>query len=66
VFVDGGGLEVEGSAKIDGTRVSGNSVTAHASDGIASAQGGGLFTAFPVILEDSSVIRNSPDQCVGC
>jgi hypothetical protein len=46
VFVDGGCLEVEGTATID--------------------EGGGLFTAFPVILEDSSVTRNSPDQCVGC
>ena len=32
------------------------------------AQGGGLFTARPatVILTDSEIALNIPDQCVGC
>ena len=39
--------------------------TLSASPGLA-AQGGGVFTAFPVTLENSVLIRNSPDQCFGC
>jgi hypothetical protein len=61
MFVDGGGLEVEGSATIADTQIVGNSVAAHASEGIASAQGGGVFTAgeTPVSVRDSLVGDNT-------
>jgi hypothetical protein len=29
-------------------------------------RGGGLFTAFPVTLENSRIERNAPDDCFGC
>jgi hypothetical protein len=47
------------------TAVTGNSLTV--SHGV-KAQGGGLFTARPatVILTDSVIALNIPDQCVGC
>ena len=61
MFVDGGGLEVEGSATIAGTHIAGNSVTAHSSDGIASAQGGGVVAAGdgPVSVRDSFIGDNT-------
>ncbi len=31
-----------------------------------TVQGGGLFTAFPVTLQHSAIVRNTPDQCYGC
>jgi hypothetical protein len=31
-----------------------------------TVQGGGLFTMFPVTLQNSVVAQNVPDQCVGC
>ena len=40
-----------------------NSLTA--SSGI-TAQGGGLFTLFPVTLRNSVIAQNAPDQCYGC
>ena len=43
--------------------VSHNTLTA--SSGI-TVQGGGLFTTFPVILKDTLIAQNSPDQCFGC
>jgi hypothetical protein len=29
-------------------------------------QGGGMFTTFPVVLENGLIAANQPDQCVGC
>jgi hypothetical protein len=50
---------------VQDTAVTGNSLTG--SHGV-KAQGGGLFTARPatVILTDSEIALNIPDQCVGC
>jgi len=50
---------------VQDTAVTGNSLTA--SHGV-KAQGGGLFTARPatVMLTDSVIALNIPDQCVGC
>ncbi len=48
---------------LSGSTVSGNTLTA--SPGI-TAHGGGLFTAFPVTLSNSTTARNLPDQCFGC
>lgn len=50
---------------IQDTAVTGDSLTG--SHGV-KAQGGGLFTARPatVILTDSEIALNIPDQCVGC
>jgi hypothetical protein len=31
-----------------------------------TVQGGGLFTSFPVTLQNSVIAKNSPDQCFGC
>ena len=39
--------------------------TLTASPGI-TAQGGGLFTSFPVTLTNSVIAHNVPDQCSGC
>jgi hypothetical protein len=39
--------------------------TLTASPGI-SAQGGGLFTLFPVTLRNSILAQNVPDECYGC
>jgi hypothetical protein len=46
-----------------GSTVSGNTVTGSA--GIAT-QGGGLYTAYPVTLTNSTTAGNLPDQCSGC
>jgi hypothetical protein len=29
-------------------------------------QGGGLFTEFPLTLENSRIEKNTPDDCFGC
>lgn len=39
--------------------------TLTASPGI-TVQGGGVFTSFPVVLTDSVIAGNVPDQCSGC
>ncbi len=46
-----------------GSTLSDNTLTA--SPGIA-AQGGGLYTTFPVTLTNSTTAGNTPDQCFGC
>jgi len=48
------------------TTVAGN-VLSGSSNGIL-LQGGGLFTSVPVTLSDSSIVKNTPDNCsgVGC
>jgi len=39
--------------------------TLSASPGL-TVQGGGMFTAFPVTLNNSRIANNTPDQCYGC
>jgi hypothetical protein len=39
--------------------------TLRASPGL-TVQGGGMFTAFPVTLNNSRIANNTPDQCYGC
>jgi len=39
--------------------------TLSASAGL-TVQGGGLFTEFPVILDNSRIEKNTPDDCFGC
>jgi hypothetical protein len=39
--------------------------TLSASPGL-TVQGGGIFTAFPVTLNNSRIANNTPDQCYGC
>jgi hypothetical protein len=29
-------------------------------------EGGGVFTDFPITLDASRIVKNSPDQCSGC
>jgi hypothetical protein len=48
---------------LENTNVTDNVLTA--SPGLA-VQGGGLFTAFPVTLDNSRIARNTPDDCYGC
>jgi len=48
---------------LDHTTVTGNSLSG--SPGI-TVQGGGLFTTLPVMLRDSVIAGNTPDQCFGC
>jgi hypothetical protein len=45
------------------TRVTGNRLIATDPTGI---QGAGPFTTVPVTLIESRIVRNTPDQCVGC
>ncbi len=68
-FAHGGGIENEtlfGSTPtltLTDSVLAGN--TLEAGPGLA-AQGGGLFTAFPVTLTRTWIRRNEPDQCFGC
>ena len=48
---------------LENTLVTHNSITG--SSGI-TLQGGGLFTTSPVMLTNSLVAANAPDQCFGC
>ena len=48
---------------LEHTVVTHNALTAAAG---LTVEGGGLFTAFPVTLRDTSISRNTPDQCSGC
>jgi hypothetical protein len=43
--------------------VTGNVLTAGPA---TSTQGGGLFALFPVMLRNSVIVRNVPDECDGC
>jgi hypothetical protein len=48
---------------LENTDVSRNTLSG--SGGVV-VQGGGLFTTFPVVLTNSTIARNAPDQCFGC
>jgi hypothetical protein len=48
---------------LDHTFVTDNRLVTSA--GVA-AQGGGVFTAFPVTLRSSRIAGNNPDDCYGC
>ena len=68
--VDGGGIWngqfVDGllpQLTLTNSRVTGNALIGSAG---LTVQGGGLFTAFPVILQHSKIKDNTPDQCFGC
>jgi fibronectin-binding autotransporter adhesin len=50
------------SLSIDGTNVVHNALTGSA--GVA-LQGGGIFAAIPVLLANSRVVANTPDDCFG-
>ena len=52
-----------GPLSITGSHITGNKL--RASPGI-TVSGGGVFSTYPVDLNDSVIARNSPDQCVGC
>ena len=54
---EGGPLHLVGSHISHNTLRGGPGIT---------ASGGGVFTAYPVDLVASVIVRNSPDQCVGC
>jgi hypothetical protein len=45
---------------LHGVHVTGNSATAR------TAEGGGLYTTVPVVLDRSRISGNHPDQCAGC
>jgi hypothetical protein len=59
--VDFSGPPVE--LTLDHSRVTANALSA--SPGI-TRQGGGLFTTFPVTLNNTLIALNRPDQCFGC
>jgi hypothetical protein len=48
--------------------VSDSAITANriASSPGVTPQGGGLFTAFPIALTNTTIAGNQPDQCDGC
>ncbi len=46
-----------------GTRIVENSLSGSYG---ATLQGGGLYTTLPIARVDSSIARNTPDQCFGC
>jgi hypothetical protein len=56
-FNSPGSLTILDSALIHNTLTGSNGIT---------PQGGGLFTAFPVTLTNTTITNNIPDQCVGC
>jgi hypothetical protein len=72
-FAQGGGIwkgdfisdwTATGPLSLWNTTVTGNSLTA--SSAAVTLSGGGIFSAFPVSLNNSIVSGNTPDQCVGC
>jgi len=52
-----------GPLRLDGSHITGNAL--HGGHGV-TVSGGGVYSTYPVVLTDSVIARNSPDQCIGC
>jgi hypothetical protein len=52
-----------GPLSLTGSHITGNKLTASPN---ITVNGGGVYSTYPVVLTDTVIARNSPDQCIGC